>query len=120
MPTSTPPGSPRLAELAGCIIRLSDRFGRHPDWMPGLTLSRAARVTEPLSDVSRPVLALIAQGAKRTTLADRVYDTFSKRIKPGSPSQISHMKCHFQSSGRRWNLDPGSSYRLIMASGIFN
>ena len=74
MPTSTPPGSPRLAELAGCIIRLSDRFGRHPDWMPGLTLSRAARVTEPLSDVSRPVLALIAQGAKRTTLADRVYD----------------------------------------------
>jgi AraC-like DNA-binding protein len=74
MPTSTPPESPRLAELAGCIIRLSDRFGRHPDWMPGLTLSRAARVTEPLSDVSRPVLALIAQGAKRTTLADRVYD----------------------------------------------
>jgi AraC-like DNA-binding protein len=68
------PSSSDLAELAGCIDRLSDRYGRHPDWLPGLTLSRAARVTEPLSDVGRPVLALIAQGAKRTTLADRVYD----------------------------------------------
>ena len=42
--------------------------------MPGLTLSRTPRTTEPLSDVSRPVLAMIAQGAKRTTLADQVYD----------------------------------------------
>src|SRR6201992_4457627 len=42
--------------------------------MPGLTLSRTSRPTEPLSDVSRPVLAMIAQGAKRTTLADQVYD----------------------------------------------
>jgi AraC-like DNA-binding protein len=65
---------PRLAELAGCITRLSDRFGRHPDWMPGLTLSCSSRVTEPLSDITRPVLALIAQGAKRTVLADRIYD----------------------------------------------
>jgi AraC-like DNA-binding protein len=63
-----------LPELAGCIDRLHAAAGRHPDWLPGLTLSRATRVTEPLSDVTRPVLALIAQGAKRTVLADRVYD----------------------------------------------
>ncbi|HEX4255609.1 MAG TPA: AraC family transcriptional regulator [Streptosporangiaceae bacterium] len=63
-----------LPELAGCIDRLHATAGRHPDWLPGLTLSRATRVTEPLSDVTRPVLALIAQGAKRTVLADRVYD----------------------------------------------
>jgi AraC-like DNA-binding protein len=69
MPTST-----KLAELAECITRLSQTAGRHPDWMPGLTLSRTHRTTEPLSDVSRPVLAMVAQGAKRTTLADRVYD----------------------------------------------
>jgi AraC-like DNA-binding protein len=66
--------SPRLAELAGLIDRLGDRYGRHPGWLPGLTLSRASRVTEPLSDISRPVLALIAQGAKRTVLADQIYD----------------------------------------------
>jgi AraC-like DNA-binding protein len=69
MPTST-----KLAELADCIARLSQTAGRHPAWMPGLTLSRTSRPTEPLSDVSRPVLAMIAQGAKRTTLADQVYD----------------------------------------------
>src|ERR1700753_1007572 len=63
-----------LPELAGCIDRLHATAGRHPDWLPGLTLSRATRVNEPLSDVTRPVLALIAQGAKRTVLADRVYD----------------------------------------------
>ena len=63
-----------LPELAGCIDRLHAAAGRHPDWLPGLTLSRATQVTEPLSDVTRPVLALIAQGAKRTVLADRVYD----------------------------------------------
>jgi AraC-like DNA-binding protein len=63
-----------LPELAECIDRLHATAGRHPDWLPGLTLSRATRVTEPLSDVTRPVLALIAQGAKRTVLADRVYD----------------------------------------------
>jgi AraC-like DNA-binding protein len=69
MPTST-----KLAELAECITRLSQTAGRHPAWMPGLTLSCTPRTTEPLSDVSRPVLAMIAQGAKRTTLADQVYD----------------------------------------------
>ena len=63
-----------LPALAGCIDRLHAAAGRHPDWLPGLTLSRATRVTEPLSDITRPVLALIAQGAKRTVLADRVYD----------------------------------------------
>jgi len=63
-----------LSELAAAIDRLYATSGRHPDWLPGLTLSRATRVTEPLSDVTRPVLALIAQGAKRTVLADRVYD----------------------------------------------
>jgi len=63
-----------LPELAACIDRLHATVGRHPDWLPGLTLSRATRITEPLSDVTRPVLALIAQGAKRTVLADRVYD----------------------------------------------
>jgi AraC-like DNA-binding protein len=68
------PSATRLAELAECIARLSQTAGRHPAWMPGLTLSRTPRTTEPLSDVSRPVLAMVAQGAKRTTLADQVYD----------------------------------------------
>jgi AraC-like DNA-binding protein len=68
------PTSPRLAELAECIDRLSQTAGRHPAWLPGLTLARTTRVTEPLSDITRPVLAMIAQGAKRTMLADQVYD----------------------------------------------
>src|ERR1700760_876432 len=66
--------SPRLAELAGLIDRLGGRDGPPPGWLPGLTLSRASAVTEPLSDITRPVLALIAQGAKRTVLADQIYD----------------------------------------------
>jgi AraC-like DNA-binding protein len=65
---------PKLPALAECIDRLSQMYGRHPDWLPGLTLARTTRVTEPLSDITRPVLAMIAQGAKRTMLADRVYD----------------------------------------------
>jgi hypothetical protein len=68
------PSSPGLAGLAGLVDRLGDRYGCHPGWLPGLTLSRASRVTEPLSDISRPVLALIAQGAKRTVLANQIYD----------------------------------------------
>ncbi|GAA0622377.1 AraC family transcriptional regulator [Kutzneria viridogrisea] len=62
-----------LRELAECIARLSERT-EHPAWVPGMTVFATPRVTHPLGDVTRPVLALIAQGAKRTVLADRVYD----------------------------------------------
>ncbi|HEY2280279.1 MAG TPA: AraC family transcriptional regulator, partial [Streptosporangiaceae bacterium] len=68
------PTTPRLAELAERIAHLNQTSGRHPSWLPGLALSRTPVVTEPLTDITRPMLAMIAQGAKRTVLADRVYD----------------------------------------------
>jgi AraC-like DNA-binding protein len=68
------PTTPRLAELAERIAHLNQTAGRHPAWLPGLALSRTPAVTEPLTDITRPMLAMIAQGAKRAVLADRVYD----------------------------------------------
>jgi AraC-like DNA-binding protein len=59
--------------------RLRDLIGRHagegltPTVLPGVSLLRAAAVTEPLGEVAEPAVAVIAQGAKATALNGRVY-----------------------------------------------
>lgn len=40
----------------------------------GVTVFSSGRVTEPLGTVTEPMLALVAQGAKRTALGDRIFD----------------------------------------------
>jgi AraC-like DNA-binding protein len=62
-----------LPELARLITELDARPDRRT-WPDGLTTRRATELTGGLGSVTRPVFALVAQGAKRTMLADRVYD----------------------------------------------
>ena len=62
-----------LRELAERITRLHAKTTR-PVWPEGMTVTVTDQVTTGLGGVTRPVLALAVQGAKRTTLADRVYD----------------------------------------------
>lgn len=40
----------------------------------GMTVFSTEHVTEPLGTVTEPVIALVAQGAKRSILNDRVFD----------------------------------------------
>jgi AraC-type transcriptional regulator N-terminus len=59
--------------------RLRDLIRRHAcegltqTALPGVSLLRAAAVTEPLGEVAEPAVAVIAQGAKATALNGRVF-----------------------------------------------
>jgi AraC-like DNA-binding protein len=62
-----------LDELRRRIARLAAGSPR-PVWIEGMTVFSCRRVTEPLGTLSEPVFALIAQGAKRSVLANRIFD----------------------------------------------
>ncbi|WP_078651660.1 AraC family transcriptional regulator [Streptomyces xylophagus] len=62
---------PDLQELRALIDR---HAGRAPLAVDGLRLTRADRPEAPTASLARPVLAVVAQGSKRLTLGDRVYD----------------------------------------------
>jgi AraC-like DNA-binding protein len=62
-----------LPELCQRIARLAGR-NSSPSWVGELTVFSAHRVTEPLGTVTQPMLALVAQGAKRSALADRLFE----------------------------------------------
>ena len=57
-----------LSEIAALITRHVD--GEVPS---GLVLRRSETPTEPMPDQSRPIFALVAQGAKTVVLGDRVF-----------------------------------------------
>ncbi len=67
------PGQDRivLTELRDLLTRHAGRTHPAP---PGLTLASSAAPTRPLGGLGQPVFALVAQGVKRTVLADRPYD----------------------------------------------
>ncbi|EWM16454.1 AraC family transcriptional regulator [Kutzneria sp. 744] len=62
-----------MRELAGRIARLH-ASPTHPVWLDGLRVNVSTTTSAGMGGLTRPVLALVAQGAKQTTLADRVYD----------------------------------------------
>jgi AraC-like DNA-binding protein len=55
------------------LIRRHSGEGLTPTALPGVSLLRAAAVTEPLGEVAEPAVAVIAQGAKATALNGRVF-----------------------------------------------
>jgi AraC-like DNA-binding protein len=63
----------QLEELRGRIARHASGHAR-PRWVEEMSVFSTEHVTEPLGTVSRPVLALVAQGAKRSVLGDRIFD----------------------------------------------
>jgi AraC-like DNA-binding protein len=58
-----------LAELRELIARHLDQ-----DVLPGVTVKASTTPTEPMPAVSQPAFAVVAQGTKRTMLADRVFE----------------------------------------------
>lgn len=60
-----------LTELRDLLTRHAGH--PHPA-LPGLTLASSAAPTRPLGGLGQPVFALVAQGVKRTVLADHRYD----------------------------------------------
>jgi AraC-like DNA-binding protein len=65
-----------LDELRSRIARLA-AGGPRPVWIDGMTVLSTQHVTQPLGTVTEPMIALIAQGAKRTVLNDRIFDYHS-------------------------------------------
>ena len=64
-----------IAELNTLIERATGgRDGRHPTALPGLSLFRASTTNERVGSIYEPALCLMAQGRKRMTLGDEVYD----------------------------------------------
>src|ERR1700761_80634 len=55
----------------GALIERHAASARTPTALPGVRLLRATAVTEPLGEMAEPAVALIAQGAKETTLNGR-------------------------------------------------
>jgi AraC-like DNA-binding protein len=56
-----------LSELRDLLLRHTDQTR-----LPGVTIKASTTVTEPMPGVTQPLIALVAQGAKRTVLADQV------------------------------------------------
>jgi len=62
-----------LHELRSLLTRHA-ADGLNPAALPGLATARADRPTEPTQAVYEPAVCFVVQGAKRTLLADRVFD----------------------------------------------
>jgi AraC-like DNA-binding protein len=62
-----------LDELRRRIARLAAGTPR-PVWIEGMTVFSSPRVTEPLGTLSEPAFVLVAQGARRSVIADRIFD----------------------------------------------
>jgi AraC-like DNA-binding protein len=62
-----------LDELRSLIARRAAGSPR-PRWIEGMTVFSTERGTAPLGTVTQPVLALVAQGAKRSVLGDHIFD----------------------------------------------
>src|SRR5580700_5434004 len=63
---------PGVAELRQQIARLAD--GWRTRQVDGVTVSSTPRPTAPLGGVAEPVVALVAQGAKRAVLGNQAFD----------------------------------------------
>src|SRR5262252_2360962 len=63
----------QLAELRTLIARHARNSGLG-SLMPGLSMSADASRTEPLARIYEPIFGIVAQGAKRTMVADRMFD----------------------------------------------
>jgi len=63
----------QLIELRALIARHAGN-GDIASLLPGLTVKAAFKPTELMPSIDQPLLAVIAQGAKRTVLADRVFE----------------------------------------------
>jgi AraC-like DNA-binding protein len=59
--------TPDLTELRSLLARHTDQT-----LLPDVTIRASTTVTEPMPGVTHPVIALVAQGAKRTVLANQV------------------------------------------------
>jgi AraC-like DNA-binding protein len=68
-----PAPAPGLAALRQQIARLAGGYQR-PRPVDGMKVISTTRTTAPIGGVAEPVVALVAQGAKRAVLEDRVFD----------------------------------------------
>ncbi|MCI2419813.1 AraC family transcriptional regulator [Saccharopolyspora sp. K220] len=67
-------GMASIDELRILIARLAARDSLPSSRTKGMTVFSTGQVTEPLGTMAEPAFALVAQGAKRTVLGDRIYE----------------------------------------------
>jgi AraC-like DNA-binding protein len=60
-----------LEDLKSAIARFTDHDGIHATAIPGLSLMRFSRPSEPCHGLVEPALCIVAQGRKRTIVGDR-------------------------------------------------
>lgn len=61
-----------LEDLKSAIAQFAATDGVHATAIPGLSLMRVSRPTEPAHGLIQPLLCIVAQGKKRTVAGDRV------------------------------------------------
>src|SRR5512139_399123 len=62
-----------IAALGESIARWTEKGELHTTSVPGLSLFRRDKQTEPISGMYEPSICLVAQGAKRVLLGDDAY-----------------------------------------------
>ncbi|MFF4249717.1 AraC family transcriptional regulator N-terminal domain-containing protein [Streptomyces sp. NPDC001663] len=108
-----------LDELRTLIAR---HAGRSTAAVDGLMLSAQDRPTPPRAGISDPVLAVVAQGAKRLVLGDRVYDYSAGQhlvIPLGLPvsGHVSQASSQCPMLGAGLALDPAVIASLLLETG---
>ncbi len=122
------PGAWLTADMAD-LAELRDRIARltaghlEPRRIDGTKVYSATRSTAPLGNVAEPVMALVAQGAKRSVLGDRVFDYAAGQflvvtVDLPLTSHITAASAGEPFLGFSLSLDPATVAQLLLESRV--
>lgn len=112
-----------IRDLADLIARFAPGDGSHQTAIPQICLYRASCIAEPLHSVYEPSFCIVAQGSKRSMVADRVY-VYDKAkylvIKVDVPIISQHLDATPERPflSLRMGLNPASIAALMIERGI--
>jgi AraC-like DNA-binding protein len=112
-----------IRDLAGLIERFADGDGSHQTEIPQICLFRASRIAEPLHSIYEPSFCIVAQGRKRSMVADKVFIYDEAKylvIKVDVPIISQHLDATPERPFLclRMKLDPAAIAALMIERGI--
>ena len=112
-----------IKTLAALIARFATEEGTNETAIPQVCLYKASRITEPMHSIYEPSVCIVAQGSKRSMVADRVYvydDAKYLVIKVDIPIISQHIDATPDRPFlcMRMTLDPGAIAALMIERGM--